>query len=82
MHMKEISIRDLHLKTGEWVRRVGLERKIIVTERGEPVATLIPFESPHKGTPFLKRKLVRGFAALPAIEHDSTQDISIDRDRA
>jgi len=26
--------------------------------------------------------LVRGFAALPAIEHDSTQDISIDRDRA
>jgi len=82
VHMKVISIRDLHLKTGEWVRRVGLERKIIVTERGQPVATLIPFEPPHRGTPFLKRKLVRGFAALPAIEHDSTQDISIDRDRA
>ena len=80
--MKEISIRDLHLKTGQWVRSVGLERKIIITERGEPIATLVPFESPHRGTPFLKRKLVRGFATLPAIEHDSTPGISIDRDRA
>lgn len=80
--MKEISIRDLHLKTGEWVRKVGSERKIIITERGEPIATLVPFEPAHKGTPFIKRYLVPGFAKLPQIDHDSTLYISIDRDRA
>jgi prevent-host-death family protein len=79
--MKEISIRDLHLNTGEWIRKVSLEQKIVITERGEPVATLVPFESAHKATPFAHRQLVAGFAKLPAIEHDSTQYISSDRDR-
>jgi prevent-host-death family protein len=80
--MKEISIRDLHLKTGEWIRRVSSERRIVVTERGVPVATLVPFEPAHKATPFANRKTVRGFEELPAIEHDSTESISSDRDRA
>jgi prevent-host-death family protein len=80
--MKEISIRDLHLNTGEWIRKVSLEQKIVITERGEPVATLVPFESAHKATPFANRQSVRGFAKLPPIEHDSTQYISADRDRA
>ena len=82
VHMKEISIRDLHLKTGEWIRRVSRERKIIISERGVPVATLIPFEPAHKAMPFANRKVVRGFEELPAIEHDSTEYISSDRDRA
>jgi len=82
VHMKEISIRDLHLKTGEWIRRVSRERKIVISERGVPVATLIPFEPAHKAMPFANRKVVRGFEELPAIEHDSTEYISSDRDRA
>lgn len=82
VHMKEVSIRDLHLKTGEWVRRVRLEQKIIITERGQPVATLVPFESAHQATPFRQRPLVHGFVQLPAIEHDSTRYISADRERA
>jgi prevent-host-death family protein len=82
VHMKEISIRDLHLKTGEWIRRVSSERRIVVSERGVPVATLIPFEPAHKAMPFANRKVVRGFEELPAIEHDSTEYISSDRDRA
>jgi prevent-host-death family protein len=80
--MKEISIRDLHLKTGEWIRRVISERRIVVSERGVPVATLVPFEPAHKALPFANRKTVRGFAELPAIDHDSTEYISSDRDRA
>ena len=82
VHMKAISIRDLHLKTGEWIRRVITERKIVITERGVPVATLVPFEPSHHVTQFANRKLVRGFEKLPAIKHDSTEYISSDRDRA
>jgi antitoxin (DNA-binding transcriptional repressor) of toxin-antitoxin stability system len=54
----------------------------IVSERGVPVATIIPFEPAHKAMPFANRKAVRGFEELPAIEHDSTEYISADRDRA
>ena len=82
VHMKEISIRDLHLNTGEWVRKVDFEKKIVITERGRPVATLVPFQSADKATSFRRRKLVQGFAKLPPIQHDSTQGISGDRDRA
>jgi antitoxin (DNA-binding transcriptional repressor) of toxin-antitoxin stability system len=82
VHMKEISIRDLHLNTGKWIRKISLEQRIVITERGEPVATLIPFESAHKATPFRRRELVQGFATLPPIEHDSAEYISTDRDRA
>jgi prevent-host-death family protein len=80
--MKKISVRELHLNTGEWIRKVNAEQKIVVTERGRPVATLIPFEPGHTGIPFADRKLVPGFAKLPVIDHDSTEFISSDRDRA
>ena len=80
MHVKKISIRDLHLNTGEWVRKVSIEQKIVITERGAPVATLIPFEPVHAATPFVMRRLVQGFAKLPPIAHDSTEYISADRD--
>jgi prevent-host-death family protein len=80
--MKEISIRDLHLHTGEWVRKAGTEQKIVITERGNPVATLVPFEPTHLSTPFVNRELVHGFAKLPTIKHDSTEYISDDRDRS
>ena|SRR5271165_2842409 len=70
------------LEDAEWIRKVSRERRIVVSERGVPVATLIPFEPAHKATPFANRKAVRGFEELPAIEHDSTEYISSDRDRA
>lgn len=82
VHMKEISVRDLHLKTGDWVRKVRIEQKIVISERGVPVATLIPFEPAHKATSFAKRRLVQGFAKLPKIDHDSTEYIASDRDKA
>ena len=80
--MKEVSIRDLHLKTEDWVRKVSLEQRIVISERGVPIATLIPFEPGHKVTAFAKRHLVQGFAKLPTIDHDSTEYISTDRDKA
>jgi prevent-host-death family protein len=81
VHMKEISIRDLHLKTGDWVRKVSVEQKIVISERGVPVATLIPFEPAHKATAFAKRRFVQGFGKLPPINHDSAEFIADDRDK-
>jgi prevent-host-death family protein len=81
--MKTISIRELHLKTGEWVRRASAHKRVVITERGDPVATLIPFEQAHAATGFAARKLLPSFVKLPALgRHDSTKFISQDRDRA
>jgi prevent-host-death family protein len=81
--MRTISIRELHLNTGQWVRQASRHRRVVITERGEPVATLVPFEHAHAATRFAARKLLPGFARLTASgQHDSTTFISEDRDRA
>ena len=41
-HMKEISIRELHRKTGTWVRSARRYGTILVRDRNVPVATLTP----------------------------------------
>ncbi len=41
--MTTISIRELHQKTGKWVRQAA-DEDIVVTDRGKPVATLKPIE--------------------------------------
>jgi antitoxin (DNA-binding transcriptional repressor) of toxin-antitoxin stability system len=48
--MKTISIRDLHEKTGQWVRLIRRHGEILVTDRGEAVARLSP-EAPRKEVP-------------------------------
>lgn len=43
--MRTITIRDLHLATGRWVRHAATTREpVIVTDRGHRVATIQPFE--------------------------------------
>ena len=79
--MERIGIRELHLKTGEWVRRVAKGEGIVVTERGRPVAALIPFRRDALGTAFGERQLLPEFEALPEIGSDSTVGVSEDRDR-
>ena len=46
VHMKQIGIRELHLKTGEWVRSVALGEGVVITDRGRPVASLLPVCEP------------------------------------
>lgn len=82
VHMFEISIRELHMKTGDWVRRAARTGGVVVLERGEPVAKIVPFDGNDLSSSFSMRKLVKGFAALPKIPHDSTRYISEDRERA
>jgi prevent-host-death family protein len=63
-HMKTISIRELHQRTGAWVKRAAELGPITVTERGRPVARLEAVESVGRKNPFLTRKLRPGYKRL------------------
>ena len=63
-HMKTISIRELHERTGAWVRRAAELGAITVTERGRPIARLEAVEGPGRRNPFLARKLRPGYKRL------------------
>ena len=77
--MATITIRELHMKTGHWVRTAARGRSgVLVLDRGRPAARLLPAEE-EISTPFARRKLVRGFAQLPAIEVDSARLLEEDR---
>lgn len=76
VHMKSISIRELHMHTGKWVR--SAVEPIIIKDRGRPVAELGPLKKVAR-TSFANRKLVRGFATLPAISSDSGAYLEEDR---
>ncbi len=80
-HMVQISIRDLHMKTGEWVRKAAQAGGIIVMDRSQPVVKLIPFAPGDHGKVFADRPLAKGFSALPKMRQDSTRYLSHDRDR-
>ncbi|HWB60750.1 MAG TPA: type II toxin-antitoxin system prevent-host-death family antitoxin [Chthoniobacteraceae bacterium] len=74
--MKTASIRELHEHTGKLVR-ASAKGKIVITERGRPVALLKTVEAADlAGKPFPKRDLRR----MPKVSVDSTDYISADRD--
>ena len=82
--MKTISIRELHEKTGDWVRRSAKLGAITVTDRGKAIARIEPVEAAAAVNPFAARKLRRGYARLLGRLKggtDSTQAVSEDRDR-
>ena len=81
VHMERIRIRDLHMNTGEWVRRAGRGEGVVITERGRPVASLIPFEEGHAVRSFRERRTLPEFDALPEASGDATAYVSEDRDR-
>lgn len=74
--MKTISIRELHTRTGHYVRRAATE-PITVTDRGHTVARLVPVTAAQlAGKPFPKRDR----SALPRVNMDSGTLLSEDRD--
>ena len=82
--MKSISIRELHEKTGEWVRRSEKLGAITVTDRGKAVARIVPVEANAAVNPFATRKLRRGYTRmLGSLKGgtDSTQSVAEDRER-
>ena len=82
--MKTISIRELHEKTGDWVRRSVTLGPITVTDHGKVIAQIVPVEATSVINPFAARKVREGYARLLGKLKggtDSTQSISEDRDR-
>ncbi len=84
--MKSISIRELHEKTGDWIRRAEQHGEIYVTDRGRMVARIVPHAG-QAGKPYFSRRAVsRAFRRLMDQGKlrggtDSTHGISADRDR-
>ena len=80
--MEQIKIRDLHIKTGEWVRRTTRGEGVIITERGRPVDSLIPFYEDSLGRSFREQKLTPEFDALSEVPGEVAGYISEDRYRS
>lgn len=74
--MKTISIKQLHARTGYWT---GIAKKtpLIVTNRGEKIASLQPLPDTAPARPVFKG---RDWSKLPKLDFDSTAMISADRD--
>ncbi|HEY1770997.1 MAG TPA: type II toxin-antitoxin system prevent-host-death family antitoxin [Chthoniobacterales bacterium] len=82
--MKTISIRELHEKTGQWVRQAGAHEQIVITERGRPVAALAPYRLPEHRDRFRDRRVLPAYRKLRgklARGAESTALLSADRDR-
>ncbi len=82
--MKTISIRELHERTGAWVRRAVELGAITVTERGKPLVRLQSILDVKPANPFQERRLRPGYARLRGKlgrGTDSTTIVSEDRDR-
>lgn len=82
-HMKTITIRELHQETGRWVRQAS-SSEVLVTERGQLIAKIVPAAAPPAKPFFAEPRYTRAF-----LRHrkslrggtDATQIVSRDRDR-
>jgi prevent-host-death family protein len=66
MNAISVSIRDLHARTGHFVRKAA-EVSVVVTDNGKPVAEIKPIQGrkSHKNIPyFARRTLLPGFEKL------------------
>lgn len=83
----EIALRELHARTGHYVRKAAARQRIIITDRGKRVAELQSLDQtqrPSNGHGWRERLLDPEFAAIvdEAVGGvDSTRAVSEDRDR-
>lgn len=81
-HMKEISIRELHRRTGAWVRAARKHGVILVRDRHVPVATLTPVSGEPQVNRFVNWRPLKKFrAALDRPVGGSPVEIAIEQDR-
>jgi antitoxin (DNA-binding transcriptional repressor) of toxin-antitoxin stability system len=84
-HMKTISLKELHERTGAWVRKAVELGAITVTERGKPLVRLEAVVDVTPTNPFRVRRVRPGYARLRGKlgrGTDSAAIIAADRDRA
>jgi prevent-host-death family protein len=83
----EIPVRELHARTGHYVRKAAANQRIIITDRGRRVAELHPLgrvADDGKRPAWRERQREPDFAAVveePVGGTDSTRAVSGDRDR-
>jgi len=85
--MKTVNLEELDEKTSQWLRDAARYDQVVVTERGQPIATIQPARLASPTRKFNERKLLPGFKALMETGKlrggtDSTIIISEDRDRS
>ena len=74
--MRTATIRELQMNTGKLVRAAA-HQKIIITDRGQPIALLKALDGPELvGKPFPKGDIRK----MPKSDVDSTLYVSQDRD--
>jgi len=76
--MKQISISELQSDAGWWIRQAAIEKQIVITDQGQPVAALIPFRSSPSGQPLPDRE--ERINRRPYLTVDSADYISEMRD--
>lgn len=87
MSTLEIPIRELHARTGHFVRKAAADMRVIITDRGKPVAQLQPIGFTGEGQPnppkWKDRVLIPEYQAIMdnPVSGDSSVSISEDRDR-
>lgn len=84
----EIPIRELHARTGHYVRGTMTRGRIVVTDRGVPVAELRPLAGEartKKEATWKERALLPSYSAImdePVGGADSSLAVAEDRERA
>jgi antitoxin (DNA-binding transcriptional repressor) of toxin-antitoxin stability system len=82
----QIPVRELHARTGHYVRK-AVRQRIIITDRGKPVAELHPFGSASAGaagsgwSDRLADPAFTGIVNEPAEGTDSSIMVAEERDR-
>ncbi|MBI1763351.1 MAG: hypothetical protein HYR56_18150 [Acidobacteria bacterium] len=54
--MKEITINEMQVEVAAWLRQTLLDEEIVITEHGQPFATLIPLQAKRQGNPLPNRE--------------------------
>lgn len=78
-----ISFHELHENTALWVSKATEQEPIVLTDKGQPVAKIVPLPVAKAENPFLTRKLLPGYEAIMHKRYggqDSVQIISEMRD--
>ena len=84
-HMKQVSLRELHEKTGSLIRDARRVGGLIVTDRGAAIARIEPVDSRPAPNPFLARQVLPAYQRLLRSGRlgrgtDSRRSVSDDRD--
>ncbi len=84
--MKTVHLEELDEKTSQWLRDAAQYDQVVVTEHGQPIATIQAAKSAPPTRKFSERKLLSGFKSLMESGRlrggtDSTIIVSEDRDR-